>query len=50
MEDAISRAQQLRDQLYGQQLMQGFDPQELRMVRGGGRGIVVVWKEESCAW
>lgn len=50
VEDAISRAQQLRDQLYGQQLMQGFDPQELRMVRGGGRGIVVVWKEESCAW
>lgn len=46
VEDAISRAQQLRDQLYGQQLMQGFDPQELRMVReagtGGGRGVVLV--------
>jgi hypothetical protein len=41
VDDAISRAQQLRDQLYGQQLMQGFDPQELRMVSeggGGGRG------------
>jgi hypothetical protein len=34
VDDAISRALQLRDQLYGQQLMQGFDPQELRMVSG----------------
>lgn len=34
VDDAISRAQQYREQLYGQQLMQGFDPQEMRMVRG----------------
>lgn len=30
--DAISKAQQIRDSLYGQQLMQGYDPHELRMV------------------
>lgn len=39
VDDAISRALQLRDQLYGQQLMQGFDPQELRMVRGCLAGV-----------
>lgn len=32
VDDAIRKAQLLRDQLYGVQLMQRFDPQELRMV------------------
>jgi hypothetical protein len=35
VDDAISKAHWLRERLYGQQLMQGFDPQELRMVREG---------------
>lgn len=45
VDDAIRKAQSLRDQLYGVQLMQRFDPQELRMV---GRSALTLSSAPLC--